>query len=303
VSRDGLDFSPRLGLTLPLCGLHFIFFLLAASDAVRTYSIFAFQPQLGFTQPWTFLTYQFLHQSPIGLFFGTMILYIFGTALEAEWGTGYFTVFWLVATLGGSLAALALSQPLSGWQAVDTSLLFAFAYLFPETVFYILFVLPLKVKWLAWITAAYLVFSFVSLTLRGAPLAALVQLVGTSAGFLYFWVRHQALWRARKAGREAVAAVKSAGAVREDQALEKRNRELFPRVAARRVAIKTGAVPVAGPLEVELQRLVVPGVKICKPIDFKGDKDGVCVKCEGFAECSMRYLAGQPEEIVMKSKE
>jgi len=115
-------------------------------------------------------------------------------------------------------------------------------------------------------------------------------------------VRHQALWRARKAGREAVVAVKSAGAVREDQVLEKRNRELFPRVEARRTAIKAAAPPVAGPLEVELQRLVVPGVKICKPIDFKGDKDGVCVRCEGFAECSLRYLAGQPEEIVIKGK-
>jgi len=300
--NGGKDFAPRLGLTLPLCGLHFIFFFLSASDPGRATRVFAFFPQLALQQPWTFLTYQFLHGSPLGLFFGTMVLYIFGTALEAEWGTLEFTVFWLVASLGGSLSALALGQPLSGWEAVDTSCLFAYAYLFPETVFYVLFVIPLKVKWLAYITAGLLAVQLVLLGVQGAFLQGVVQVLGATAGFLYFWARHQALWRARKAARETVSAMKSAGAVREDQALEKRNRELFPRVEARRQALRLGNNPAAAPLEVELQRLVVAGVKICKPIDFKGDKDGVCVRCEGFAECSLRYLSGQPEEIVIKNK-
>jgi hypothetical protein len=47
----------------------------------------------------------------------------------------------------------------------------------------------------------------------------------------------------------------------------------------------------------------VPGVNVCKPVDFKGDRDGICVKCEGFAECSLRYVAGQPAEIVVKTRE
>ena len=37
--------------------------------------------------------------------------------------------------------------------------------------------------------------------------------------------------------------------------------------------------------------------------DFKGDKDGICVKCEGFAECSLRYVRGEPAEIVLKSRD
>jgi hypothetical protein len=54
--------------------------------------------------------------------------------------------------------------------------------------------------------------------------------------------------------------------------------------------------------EEELRKLVVPGVNICKPVDFKGDQDGICVKCEGFAECSLRYVSGQPERIVVKER-
>ena len=53
----------------------------------------------------------------------------------------------------------------------------------------------------------------------------------------------------------------------------------------------------------ELKKQVVPGVNICKPVDYKGDKDGICVSCEGFAECSLRYVNGQPEEIVLKNRD
>jgi len=297
-------FAPRLGLTLPLCGIHFIFFFLYASDPAQVIRVFAFDPAAAFQHPWTFFTYQFIETSPMGLFFGTMVLYILGSALEAEWGTGEFTIFWLVATLGGSVAALALGEPLvSGWAIVDVSLLFSYAYLYPNTVFYILFVIPVKVKWIAWVTAAYLAFRFFSLTLRGAPLRGVVDVAGASAGFLFFWIRHRAAWRVGRAKRDVVTALKSAGAVREDQTLEKRNRALFPRVAERREALRQGVAAEPGPLEAELGKLVVPGVKICKPIDFKGDRDGICVKCEGFAECSLRYLGGQPAEIVMRGEE
>ena len=109
----------------------------------------------------------------------------------------------------------------------------------------------------------------------------------------------------KKVAQSAVVAVKSAGALREDAVLERRNRELFPKVEDLRRATQGGGDPPPRQREfaAELGKLVVPGVNICKPIDFKGDKDGICVKCEGFAECSLRYVAGQPTEIVVKTRE
>ncbi len=41
------------------------------------------------------------------------------------------------------------------------SLFFAFARFYPEEVIYILFVLPMKIKWLAWVMGAFLLFGFV----------------------------------------------------------------------------------------------------------------------------------------------
>jgi membrane associated rhomboid family serine protease len=306
MNQSGRDlFAPKLGVTLPLCGLHFIFFMLVQMDPQKTYGTFAFEPNLALVKPWSFLSYQFLHNDGLGLFFGTMILYILGMALEGEWGTGEFTVFWLISSLGGSLAAFFTGTTLaSGGIVTGVSMLFAYAFLFPDMVFYMFFVIPVKVKWLAWLALAGLGWAFLQATLAGRPAAGFVTVAGSAAGFLFFWIRHHGAWKARKKIVEAAVAVKSAGAVREDSLLERRNRELFPRVEELRLKARQGGdlPPRTRDFASELAALVVPGVKICKPIDFKGDRDGICVKCEGFAECSLRYIAGQPDEIQMRNR-
>lgn len=303
---DGRDlFAPRLGLTLPLCGLNFIFFFLIQMNPERALGLFKFQPAFALRMPWTFVTYQFLNTGALGLFFGTMLLYILGMALETEWGTPEFTVFWLVATLGGSLSAWLTGGVLtSGWQITGVSMLFAYAYLFPETQFLVFFVIPVKVKFMAWFGGALLVWNFVQMTLAGRFGAGLANLFGASAGFLFFWLRHRGIRKATQVQRVALAAVKSAGAIREDAALERRNRDLFPKVEELRASARAAGdlPPKWKAFEGELSSLVVPGVNICKPVDFKGDKDGICLKCEGFAECSLRYVRGEPAEIVFKQR-
>jgi membrane associated rhomboid family serine protease len=298
-------FAPKLGLTLPLCGLHFIFFLLAAMNPKRVAELFGFWPQQALTQPWSFVTFQFLHAGPMSLFFGAFALYILGSALEAEWETREYTFFWLVATLGASLSAWVLGTPLvSDPFVVPISMLFAFAFLFPDTQFLVFFVIPVKVKWIALFSLGLLALAFLRDLFSFGAGPALVRVLGAGAGFLWFWIRHHGRFKARKAARDAVVAVKAAGVVRQDEALEKRNRELFPRVEALRATERTGVEPPGGEgLRNELQRLVVPGVNICKPVDFKGDEDLTCLRCEGFAECSLRFLAGQPTEIVVKKRD
>jgi membrane associated rhomboid family serine protease len=301
---DGRDlFSAKPGLTLPLASLHFVFFFLSVADPAKTNAIFAFHPGRALVAPWSFVTYQFLHAGPLSLFFGALALWILGSALEAEWGTGEFTVFWLLATLGGSLSAWVLGTPLSSDPfVVPVSMLFAFAFLFPDVQFLVFFVVPVKVKWIAWLGVAFLAWGLVGdWSTRGLG-PALVRVGGATSGFLYFWLRHHGRHRARKAARQAVLSVKEAGAVRADEALEKRNRALFPEVERLRAGRRTGLSPDAGTAgtEAKLKGLVVDGVHICKPIDFKGDRDLACLRCEGFAECSLRYVAGAPGEITVR---
>lgn len=298
-------FAPKLGLTAPLCGLHFVVFLLAAMNPKGVAELFGFWPSQALSQPWGFVTFQFLHSGPMSLFFGAFALWILGSALEAEWGTGEYAVFWLVATLGASLSAWLLGTPLvSDPFVVPISMLFAYAFLFPQTQFLVFFVIPVKVKWIAWLSAGLLALNFFRDLVSLGPGPALVRVLGAGAGFVFFWVRHHGRFKARKAAREAVVAVRTAAVQQKDESLERRNRDLFPRVEALRASEKAGVAPPGGEgLRNELTRLVVPGVNICKPVDFKGDRDLVCLRCEGFAECSLRYLAGKPEEIVVKKRD
>jgi len=271
-------------------------------DPAKVWAIFGFHPERALAAPWSFFTYQFLHQGPVSLFFGALALWILGSALEAEWGTGEFAAFWVVATLGGSLSAWVLGTALlSDPFVVPVSMLFAFATLYPDTQFLVFFVIPVKVKWIAWLGAAFLLFAFVG-DLRAYGVAtAVVRILGATAGFLYFWLRRKGLSQGRKAVFSAAQAVKTAGAVVHDTALEKRNRELFPKVEELRRALReAGEGPLPPPAEAvrqQVEKLVVPGVKVCKPVDFKGDTDATCLKCEGFAECSLRYARGAPAEI------
>jgi RNA polymerase sigma-70 factor (ECF subfamily) len=42
----------------------------------------------------------------------------------------------------------------------------------------------------------------------------------------------------------------------------------------------------------QFRREVGGGVNICPPVDYKPEhNDGYCIRCDGFAECSVRYLA------------
>ena len=167
------------------------------------------------------------------------------TSSGARWkpsgGRREYTVFWLVATLGGSLSAWALGTPLvSDPFVVPISMLFAYAFLFPDTQFLVFFVIPVKVKWIAFFSAGVLGLAFFRDLFSFGAGPAFVRVLGAGAGFLYFWVRHHGRFKARKAAREAIVAVKTAGAVRQDEALEKRNRELFPRVEALRASERAG---------------------------------------------------------------
>ena len=154
-------FAPKLGLTLPLCGFHFIFFFLFVTDPKKVAGLFGFWPRQALTQPWG-LPRSFLHWGPISPSSGTLALYVLGKRPGGVFGINAdSTVFWLVATLGGSLSAWALGTPLvSDPFVVPISMLFAYAFLFPDTQFLVFFVIPVKVKWIALFSAGVLGLAF-----------------------------------------------------------------------------------------------------------------------------------------------
>lgn len=133
---------------------------------------------------WRLLTFVFLPP-------GTNILsilfiyffYLMGTALEGYWGTFRYNVFILIAVLATMATAMLLPNAGEATNVfISTSVFLAFAFLYPDFVIYLFFILPVRIKWLALLTwAGYLwTFAFGTWEVRAYVLAAV------SNFFLFF---------------------------------------------------------------------------------------------------------------------
>ncbi len=106
---------------------------------------------------WRVLTFLFVppDQRIIFIIFSLYFYWMIGTALERQWGSFRFDVFYLTGTLcalaGGFLTGYATNYYL------NMSMFFAFALLFPELQVRLFFILPIKVKYIALVDAAFFI--------------------------------------------------------------------------------------------------------------------------------------------------
>jgi membrane associated rhomboid family serine protease len=112
-------------------------------------------------QVWRLVTYIFLPQtfSPLWVLLALWFLWFIGEGLEHAWGAFRLTLYFVVGMIGTTIAAFFFGSNFSNGMLI-TSLFFAFARFYPDEVIYILFILPVKIKWLAWIYAAFLMLGF-----------------------------------------------------------------------------------------------------------------------------------------------
>jgi membrane associated rhomboid family serine protease len=274
-------------LTEGLIFAHFAVFILSTTMKESQQAL-ALIPGLVSSRPWTLVTYQFIHGSSMFWFFISMlVLWIMAKPLEDSWGSPRFLVFWMVATFGASVTAALIGRPLFGDLGFSSCLLFTFATLFPEVEFRLFFIIPVKVKYLAIVAAAILVYSSLSLGL----VAGLANIAGTSAGYLFFLATRRLPTR-RKIAFE-LSKRKAKIEVRAESAqAENRNRGWDPLVrAAEERAREGGAVaPEDESLLAELDAAKDPSITVCAPSEFGYTDDPVCRGCSGFAECAARRI-------------
>jgi membrane associated rhomboid family serine protease len=279
-------------LTEGLVFLHFATFILTYGSPEKK-AILALFPQLVVARPWTVVTFQFIHGGMFWFFISMLVLWIMARPIEASWGSPRFLAFWLVSVLGAAGTALLLGQPLASDVFLSTSLLFTFATLFPETQFYVFFILPVKVKWLAILGGGFLLFS----SLQFGLLAGVANAIGMSAGYVFFLVtrklpsRRRLALELKKKRADMVAASNNA-------AVERRNADWDPQVRqAEERARAGGRVDERDlPLLDELDGAVDTDITVCAPEDFGYVADSVCRSCSGYAECAARRIRMAAEE-------
>ncbi|NIA09982.1 MAG: rhomboid family intramembrane serine protease [Nitrospiraceae bacterium] len=274
-------------LTEALLFLHFAFYFMTTTAPAKRILLALIPGAVG-QRPWTLVTFQFLHGGMIGFFFSMLILWFMARPLEEEWGSLRFLIFWAISVFGAAGTALLFGQPLAGDIFLDTSLLFTYAVLSPDTEFLLFFILPVKVKWLAILGGGFLLFeAFTTYGLGGG----LANAVGMSAGFVFFLAtrrlpsRRTVAYKLKKAHVDLTAAAKETVVERRNLAWDRRVRELAARVAAGGELTDEDRTFLG-----ELEAAKDPSVTICAPEEFGFAEDPVCRKCSGYPECALRRI-------------
>ena len=119
---------------------------------------------------WRLVTFVFVpaYSSPFALLISLYFYYWIGSTLERQWGTAKFNLYYisgaLLTVLGVVLASLITGNPYltaAGTGYVNLSMFFAFAFLFPDTTVLLFFILPVKMKWLAYLDGALFAFDII----------------------------------------------------------------------------------------------------------------------------------------------
>lgn len=96
-----------------------------------------------------------------GVIFYLMFIVFVGNTLEAAMGAFRLNVYYLFGMIGIIIAG-AITGGAYGNSTLNLGLLFALARYAPEAVIYVMYILPMKIKWVAWFSAALLVLEFVT---------------------------------------------------------------------------------------------------------------------------------------------
>ena len=145
---------------------------------------------------WRLITFVFVPMdfSPLYFVLSVMLFYFLGSQLENAWGSTRFTVYYTMGVALNIVAGLLtyLSPALRGYGVVNMyytnmSLFFAFATLYPDAQFLVLYIIPIKAKWLAWFDGALFAFDIFSRIGAGQYLLALVPVAAVLNYFLFFW--------------------------------------------------------------------------------------------------------------------
>ena len=143
-----------------------------------------------FFSPYQIATHMFTHGGFSHILFNMFSLWMFGRVLENVWGPKRFLLFYLICGVGAAVAHLIVQYftgsgaPTVGASGAIMGVMAAFAYLFPNTELFIMFIpVPIKAKWAVLGYAAIDLFGGVA-RFSGDNIAHFAHLGGALTGFI-----------------------------------------------------------------------------------------------------------------------
>jgi hypothetical protein len=145
-------------------------------------------------QIWRIFTFVLLPQSGdfllrgTGLFFVAISAYFYywiGSVIEREMGTARFTLFYLAGVFLNIICGFIVGG--TSMHYINLSLFFSMAIFFPDTWIRLFYILPVKLKWIAWIDAALFIWDVLTSLLSFNLLGAVLPVIAIFNFILFFW--------------------------------------------------------------------------------------------------------------------
>ena len=146
---------------------------------------------------WRLFSYIFIPQVGIGgqlsvlwVFLYLNFLWLLGEGLEQAWGSFKLNLYYLTGMLGTTVAVFLLHAPGASGMYLNMSLFYAFATLFPNYPILLFFIVPVRVKWVALVSLAFVSLQLIAgySTDRLAILVALINyLLFFGPSWLTYW--------------------------------------------------------------------------------------------------------------------
>jgi membrane associated rhomboid family serine protease len=222
-----------------------------------------FSPRTALTQPWTFVSYMFVHAGLLHLVANMLMLFVFGTAVESRMGSRNFLLYYLFCGVGAAVFSLLLGgiMPVSAFIGASGAVLgvaVAFAVFWPDAEL-IVFPIPVPIK------ARTLVIGLVVLDIIGSRLwpndgiAHLAHVGGALFGYLFF--RAQLL--ARRTPAQPARTVERVVMVQSGSSEPERRTPVTPMRPRRRIE----ADPVAAEVDRVLDKISEQGISSLTPAE------------------------------------
>jgi rhomboid family protein len=234
--------------------------LFTSPDVVR---VLQFSPSTAWIQPWTFVSYMFVHGGLLHLLANMVMLYVFGTAVESRMGSRPFLLYYLYCGVGAALFSVLLAGlmpvgPFVGASGAILGVAVAFAMFWPDAEL-IIFPIPVPIK------ARTLVIALVVLDVIGSRLwpgdgiAHIAHVGGAAFGYLFF--RIQSL--SRRSPAPPARTVERVVMVQSGSAEPDRRTPVTPMRPRRRV----DADPVAAEVDRVLDKISEKGISSLTPAE------------------------------------
>ena len=145
---------------------------------------------------WRFVTFVFVpnDSSPFFLVISLYFYHWIGSTLEQRWGTARFNLYYIggvvLTVLGVTVASLITGlhgATIAGAYYVNLSLFLAFASLFPDVQVLLFFVIPVKMKWLAWLDIAIFALDVVRSVANGSVFGVVLPIVALLNFAVFIW--------------------------------------------------------------------------------------------------------------------